>query len=113
MKQKKLKNPNGGLTAAGRAWFKKKDGSNLKPAVKGKADTVEKQKRKGSFLARMFSRPSGPLKDKNGKLTRLALSARAWGEPAPTTRASAKKLADKGRRLLAKARSSQLRKKAA
>ncbi len=113
MKTKKLKDPNGGLTSAGRAWFKKKEGANLKPGVKGKADTVEKQKRKGSFLARMFSRPSGPLKDKNGKPTRLALSARAWGEPAPGSKASAKKLADKGRRLLARARKSQLKKQAA
>lgn len=103
-KSKKLKDPKGGLTAAGRAYLKKKEGANLKPGVKGAADTVEKQKRKGSFLTRMFSNPKGPLRDKEGKPTRLALSARAWGEPAPKTKASAKKLADKGKRLLEKAK---------
>ncbi|WPU64541.1 hypothetical protein [Peredibacter starrii] len=48
--------------------------------------------------------PRGPLKDKEGKPTRLALSARAWGEPAPKTMESAKKLAAKGRRLLEQAK---------
>lgn len=103
-KKKVLKDPKGGLTAAGRAFFKKTQGLNLKPGVKGKADTPEKQKRKGSFLTRMFSRPRGPLIDKEGKPTRLALSARAWGEAAPKSTAAAKKLADKGRRLLEKSK---------
>lgn len=98
---KKLKDPNGGLTAAGRAHYKKTEGANLKPGVKGKADTPEKKRRKGSFLTRMFTHPRGPMKDKNGKPTRLALSARAWGEAAPKTIAAAKKLAAKGRSLLA------------
>lgn len=98
---KKLKDPNGGLTAAGREHYRKKEGAHLKPGVKGKADTQEKKRRKGSFLTRMFSNPRGPLKDKNGKPTRLALSARAWGEAAPKTIAAAKKLAAKGRNLLA------------
>lgn len=52
----------------------------------------------------MFTHPRGPLKDKEGKPTRLALSARAWGEPAPKTMESAKKLAAKGRRLLEQAK---------
>ena len=34
-KKKVLKNPKGGLTAAGRAHFKKTEGANLKPGVKG------------------------------------------------------------------------------
>lgn len=112
-KKNELKDPNGGLTAKGRAYFKKKEGANLKPGVRGKADTVEKQKRKGSFLTRMFSHPRGPLKDKEGKPTRLALSARAWGEAAPKTMAGAKKLAEKGRRLLERARKSQMKKQTA
>jgi hypothetical protein len=111
--KKKIKNPNGGLTAAGRAYFKRKEGSNLKPGVTGKADTVEKKKRKGSFLTRFFTHPRGPLKDKDGKPTRLALSARAWGEPAPTSITSAKKLAAKGRRLLESAQKAEEKKKAA
>lgn len=111
-KTQKLKDPNGGLTAAGRAYFKKKQGSHLKPGVRGKADTVEKQKRKGSFLTRMFTHPRGPLKKKDGEPTRLALSARAWGEPVPKSMASAKKLAQKGRNLLARARRAEEKKAA-
>jgi hypothetical protein len=38
--------------------------------------------------------------DDNGKPTRLALSARAWGEPVPKNMEEAAKLAAKGRRLL-------------
>jgi hypothetical protein len=104
MNKKKLKDPEGGLTSAGRAHFKKSEGANLKPGVKGKADTVEKKKRKGSFLTRFFTHPRGPLKDKEGKPTRLALSAKAWGEPVPRTLQAAKKLAAKGRLLLGRAK---------
>lgn len=101
-KKKPLKDPAGGLTAAGRAAFRKKEGSNLKPGVKGPADTPEKMKRKGSFLRRHFATLRGPLQDEDGKPTRLALSAQAWGEPVPKTVAAAKKLAAKGTRLLEK-----------
>ncbi|WP_353073564.1 DUF6321 domain-containing protein [Tunturiibacter gelidoferens] len=45
----KGKDPKGGLTAAGREFYKKTEGANLKPGVKGKADTPEKMRRKGSF----------------------------------------------------------------
>lgn len=95
-----LKDPDGGLTAAGRAHFKKTEGANLKPGVKGPADTPQKMRRKGSFLTRFFTNPSGPMKDENGKPTRLALSAAAWGEPVPQNTEDAAKLAAKGRRLL-------------
>ena len=94
------KDPNGGLTAKGRAFYKKTEGANLKPGVKGVADTPEKMKRKGSFLTRHFTHPRGPMVDAKGKPTRLALSAHAWGEAVPKTDAAAKKLAAKGRRLL-------------
>lgn len=97
---KKLKDPKGGLTAAGRAYFKRTEGANLKPGVKGPADTPEKMRRKGSFLTRFFSNPSGPMKDEKGRATRLALSAAAWGEPVPQDASDAAKLAAKGRRLL-------------
>lgn len=96
----KIKDPKGGLTAAGRAYFKKKEGANLKPGVKGPADTPEKMRRKGSFLTRFYTNPSGPLKKPNGEPTRLALAARAWGEAAPSTPAAAARLAAKGRALL-------------
>lgn len=95
-----LRDPDGGLTAAGRAHFKRTEGANLKPGVKGPADTPEKMRRKGSFLTRFFTNPSGPMKNDKGEPTRLALSARAWGEPVPQNMEDAKKLAAKGRRLL-------------
>jgi HK97 family phage prohead protease len=97
---KPLRDPKGGLTAAGRAHFKRTEGANLKPGVKGPADTPEKMRRKGSFLTRFFTNPSGPMKDEKGKPTRLALSAAAWGEPVPQDRSDAAALAAKGRRLL-------------
>ena len=99
-KGKKVKNPKGGLTAAGRKYFKRKEGANLKPGVKGNADTPAKKRRKGSFLTRFYTNPRGPMKDKKGNPTRLALAARAWGESAPSTRQQAQKLAAKGRRML-------------
>lgn len=106
-----LKDPKGGLTAAGRAHFKRTEGANLKPGVKGAADTPEKMRRKGSFLTRFFTNPSGPMKKPNGKPTRLALSAAAWGEPVPQDMADAAKLAAKGRRLLKRYENSKKKKK--
>lgn len=95
-----LKDPKGGLTAAGRRHFKQTEGANLKPGVRGAADTPEKLRRKGSFLTRFFTNPSGPMKKPNGEPTRLALSAAAWGEPVPQDMADAARLAAKGRRML-------------
>jgi hypothetical protein len=42
------------------------------------------------------------MKDDNGKPTRLALSAAAWGEPVPQNAEDAARLAAKGRNLLEK-----------
>jgi len=95
-----IKDPKGGLTAAGRRHFKETEGASLKPGVRGAADTPEKMRRKGSFLTRFFTNPSGPMKKPNGEPTRLALSAAAWGEPVPQDRSDAARLAAKGRRLL-------------
>lgn len=95
-----LRDPKGGLTSAGRAYFKRKEGANLKPGVRGPANTPEKMRRKGSFLTRFFTNPSGPMKDDKGRSTRLALSAAAWGEPVPQDMEDARKLAAKGRRML-------------
>ena len=105
------RNPKGGLTAAGRKYFKRTQGANLKPGVKGPADTPEKMRRKGSFLTRFFTNPSGPMKDEKGRPTRLALSAAAWGEPVPKDMESAAKLAEKGRGLLKRYESSKKKKK--
>lgn len=106
-KKAATKDPKGGLTAAGRAAYKKSEGAKLKPGVKGPADTPEKMKRKGSFLRRHFANPRGPMTDEDGKPTRLALSAHAWGEPVPKTMAAAKKLAAKGTKLLEKYQASK------
>jgi hypothetical protein len=95
-----LRDPKGGLTAAGRRHFRETEGSNLLPGVRGRANTPTKMRRKGSFLTRFFTNPSGPMKDDNGKPTRLALSAAAWGEPVPQNMEDAAELAAKGRRLL-------------
>lgn len=98
-KPKPQKDPSGGLTAEGRKAFAQKEGSHLRPGVKGPADTPEKMLRKGSFLRRHFAHPRGPMQ-RDGESTRLALSAHAWGEPVPKSEAEAKKLAAKGKQLL-------------
>lgn len=96
----RLRDPKGGLTAAGRRFYARTTGAKLKPGVKGLANTPEKLRRKGSFLTRFFTNPSGPATKPSGKPTRLALSAAAWGEPVPKTRASMLRLAAKGRAML-------------
>lgn len=101
------KDPHGGLTAAGRRAFHKRDGSNLKPGVKKKVSEMSRveMRRKGSWAVRFYGRKQLPrLVDDDGKPTRFALIARAWGEPVPKSAAAARKIADKGQRLLARAR---------
>jgi uncharacterized protein DUF6321/uncharacterized protein DUF5872 len=97
-----LKDPKGGLTAAGRRAFNESEGANLKPGVKKplKDMTPEEMKRKGSFLRRHYATLRGPLVDEDGKPTRLALQAQAWGERVPKTEEDAAKLAEKGSKLL-------------
>ena len=71
--RKQHKNPKGGLTAKGRAFFKRTEGSNLKrPLKKGTSP------RRVSFAAR-FSGMKGPMKDDKGRPTRKALALKAWG----------------------------------
>ena len=100
------KDPRGGLTAAGRKEFFRKEGAHLKPGVKKpeRQMTVEEMRRKGSWAARFYGRSGSlpPLRDKHGKPSRFALTAAAWGEPVPKTTAAARKIAEKGRRLLAR-----------
>ena len=103
---KEGKDPKGGLTAEGRRIYNEATGGHLRPGVKGVADTPEKKKRKGSFLTRHFTTPPGPVV-KDGKPTRQALQAAAWGEPVPKNERDEKKLAAKGRKLLAEAKDSQ------
>jgi Domain of unknown function (DUF6321) len=101
------KDPHGGLTAAGRKRFAVTQGSHLRPGVTKKASemTPSDMRRKGSWAVRFYGRkPLPPLLDKQGRPTRLALSAHAWGEPVPRTPAAARKIAAKGKRLLARYR---------
>jgi hypothetical protein len=106
-KKPSLKNPKGGLTAAGRRAFKRSEGAHLKPGVqKPKSEmSTEEMRRKGSWASRFYKRKNlPPLHDKKGRPTRLALTAHAWGEPVPNTPAAARKIASKGRSLLATAK---------
>ncbi len=99
----KYKDPKGGLTEAGRRKFERSgESKNLQPGVKESSPTGQKARRKGSFLTRFYTNPSGPLVNDKGKPTRLALAANAWGEPVPRTRDAAARLAAKGRSLLRK-----------
>ena len=73
MVAKKYQNPKGGLNAAGRAYFKRKEGSNLKSPVKKGVNP-----RRISFAAR-FAGMKGPMKKPDGTPTRKALALKAWG----------------------------------
>jgi hypothetical protein len=79
MTLKKHQNPKGGLNAAGRAHYNRKDGGNLKAPVKKTPPAKSKDfKRKVSFAAR-FAGMKGPMKDEKGRPTRKALALKAWG----------------------------------
>lgn len=110
---KEHKDPQGGLTSKGRTAYNKATGSNLKPGVRGPADTPEKMRRKGSWAVRFYGRkgPLPPLKKPNGEPTRFALTAAAWGEPVPKTEAAARAIGAKGRKLLERYRASKESKK--
>ncbi len=110
--KKAEKDPAGGLTAAGRTAFAKKDGAHLKPGVTKKTSemTPAEMRRKGSWAVRFYGRAKlPPLVDSEGRPTRHALSAHAWGEPVPKTVAAARKIAAKGERLLARYRKAKKR----
>ena len=62
---KKHKNPKGGLTQAGRDFFKRKEGANLKPPVKKGVNP-----RRVSFAAR-FAGMKGPMKKPDGTPRKL------------------------------------------
>ena len=71
--RKEHKSETGGLTQKGREYFKRKEGSNLKPPIKS-----GKNPRRVSFAAR-FAGMKGPMKNKDGEPTRLALALKKWG----------------------------------
>ena len=74
--RKEHKNPKGGLSAKGRAYFKKKEGLNLKPPVQSGDNP-----RRASFLARMGASkgPDYVMKDGKKVPSRKLLSLRKWG----------------------------------
>ena len=73
MVAKKYQNASGGLNAAGRAYFKRTEGANLKAPVKSGTNP-----RRVSFAAR-FAGMKGPMKDEKGRPTRKALALKKWG----------------------------------
>jgi hypothetical protein len=73
MVAKKYQSPSGGLNAAGRAYFRRTEGANLKAPVKSGTNP-----RRVSFAAR-FAGMKGPMKDEQGRPTRKALALKAWG----------------------------------
>ncbi|QOZ78258.1 hypothetical protein XH83_24215 [Bradyrhizobium sp. CCBAU 53351] len=106
------KDPRGGLTAAGRKAFARKQGAHLRPGVtKPESEmTPQEMRRKGSWAVRFYGRAKlPPLVDGKGQPTRHALSAHAWGEPVPKTVAAARRIAAKGERLLARYRRAKVR----
>ena len=78
MVAKRYQSKSGGLNEAGRKYFKRTQGSNLKRPVTGKVKRGSKAAaRRKSFCARM-SGVKGPMKDSKGRQTRKALALRKW-----------------------------------
>ena len=73
MVAKKYQNPKGGLNEAGRKFFKKTEGANLKPPLSKGTNP-----RRISFASR-FAGMKGPMKDEKGRPTRKALALKRWG----------------------------------
>ena len=73
MVKKIYQNPSGGLNEAGRAYYNRTEGSNLKAPVKSGTNP-----RRVSFAAR-FGGMKGSLLSKSGEPTRLKLALKAWG----------------------------------
>ena len=72
MTLKAHQSPSGGLNARGRAFFNRKNGSNLKAPTKSKTSS-----RRKSFCARMGG-VKGRMTDEKGRPTRKALALRKW-----------------------------------
>lgn len=84
--RKEHKSKTGGLTEAGRKYYERKEGGDLKPPVPSGDNP-----RRVSFAAR-FAAQNHPMKDENGKPTRYALALKKWGFSSPAqARAFAKR----------------------
>jgi hypothetical protein len=81
---KRLKDPNGGLTAAGRAFYKRTEGAHLKPGVRNYGGASPEDKKRWVRWALRFTKTPRPLRDAGGNPTRYALMFKAWGKAAPT-----------------------------
>jgi len=94
-----IRDPKGGLTAKGRAHFKRKEGANLKPGVKNYSSaSLADKKRWISWASRFYGQKNlPPMKKPNGEPTRAALTAAAWGEPVPKNEAAARRIYAKAR----------------
>jgi hypothetical protein len=81
----RLRDPKGGLTAAGRRHFKAKEGANLKPGVENYSSASPADKKRWiSWASRFYGQKNlPPMKDEKGRPTRAALTARAWGMRVP------------------------------
>lgn len=79
------KNPKGGLTPAGRAFYKRTQGSDLKPGVMNYSTASPADKKRWVAWALRFTKTVPPLQKPNGEPTRYALMFHAWGEPVPTS----------------------------
>lgn len=75
---KKYQSPTGGLNEAGREYYKRTDGANLKKPVTNTPKPGSKAEgRKKSFCARMGG-VKGPMTDEKGRPTRKALALKKW-----------------------------------
>lgn len=75
--RKEHKNPEGGLTEAGRRHFEAKDGGALKRPQRKGTDS-----RRVSFAAR-FAGMKAKMKNEDGSPTRYALALKRWGFSSP------------------------------
>lgn len=78
-----LKDPNGGLTAAGRRFYKRTEGANLKPGVKNYGSASTEDKKRWVRWALRFTKTPRPLTKPSGDATRYALMFNAWGKSVP------------------------------
>lgn len=84
--RKEHKSPSGGLTEAGRKYYERKEGGNLKEPVRSGTNP-----RRVSFAAR-FAGMNAKMKNEKGEPTRYALALKKWGFSSPAeARAFAKR----------------------
>lgn len=94
MRKTGYKDPDGGLTSKGRAHYARTEGANLKPGVTNyESASPADKKRWISWALRFYNRSSLPPMQKDGKPTRMALTARAWGHEPPKNEMQARAIA--------------------